>query len=166
MRFISRSILVSILLFGCVGCDQATKGIARANLVPGGAHSYVYDTIRLDLARNTGAFLSIGENLPATARSAIFIVGVGFLTLGSLLAALFARGLNRWQIAAFALIAGGGLGNLMDRLTHDGGVTDFLNIGIGNVRTGIFNVADMVLMIGIAVLCFGGLPSKSVAKHS
>jgi signal peptidase II len=134
--------------------------------VPGDSHSYLHDTIRLVLAQNPGAFLSIGENLPAAARSALFIVGVGILTLSSLLAALFARGLNRWQIAAFALIASGGLGNLTDRLTHQGGVTDFLNIGFGNLRTGIFNVADMVLMVGIAVLCFAGLPGNALSNDS
>jgi signal peptidase II len=163
LQLVARSILVSILLLGCVSCDQATKGIARAYLVPGDAHSYLHDTIRLVLARNPGAFLSIGETLPATVRSGVFIVGVGLLTLGSLLAALLARGLNRWQIAAFALIASGCLGNLTDRLTHGGGVTDFLNVGLGNLRTGIFNVADMVLMVGMAVLCFVGLPGRTVA---
>jgi signal peptidase II len=151
-RLITRSILISILLFACVGCDQATKGIARTYLLPGETHSYLHDTFRLVLARNSGAFLSIGETLPETVRTALFMGGVGILTLGSLLAALFARSLSHWQIAALALIGSGGLGNLLDRLTHDGRVTDFLNVGLGSVRTGIFNVADVALMIGLALL--------------
>ena len=113
----TRSILISILLLGCVGCDQVTKGIAQTYLLPGETHSYLHDTLRLILARNTGAFLSIGESLPETVRTAIFVGGVSMITLGSLLAALFARGLNLWQVAAFALIGSGGLGNLIDRLT-------------------------------------------------
>ena len=50
-----------------------------------------------------------------------------------------------------SLIAGGGVGNWIDRVTNDGRVTDFLNVGVGNLRTGIFNVADMVLMAGVAI---------------
>jgi signal peptidase II len=53
------------------------------------------------------------------------------------------------------LIASGGVGNWIDRLTNDGRVTDFLNLGIGSLRTGIFNVADMVLMAGVALFLLG-----------
>ena len=54
------------------------------------------------------------------------------------------------------LVAGGGLGNLWDRLARDGAVVDFLNLGIGPVRTGIFNVADLVLVAGLVVLAIAG----------
>ena len=53
---------------------------------------------------------------------------------------------------AFALFLGGGIGNLIDRLTNDGRVIDFMHIGIGSLRTGIFNVADMALMAGVFLL--------------
>jgi signal peptidase II len=58
------------------------------------------------------------------------------------------------QIVSLSLICGGGFGNLIDRLRYDGYVMDFLNIGIGPIRTGIFNVADVALMAGIALLVF------------
>ena len=45
----------------------------------------------------------------------------------------------------------GGLSNLVDRIAM-GSVIDFLNIGIGPIRTGIFNVADVAIMAGIALL--------------
>lgn len=66
------------------------------------------------------------------------------------------RGVNavksgRLLAAALALICGGGIGNLIDRVRFDGHVTDFLNLGVGSIRTGIFNVADMALMIGVAL---------------
>ena len=61
------------------------------------------------------------------------------------------------QIVGAALICGGGLGNVIDRVSHGGYVTDFLNIGVGPVRTGIFNVADMALMLGVALLFFGDM---------
>ena len=49
-------------------------------------------------------------------------------------------------------LAASGLGNLIDRLTHHGLVTDFLNLGFGALRTGIFNVADVAGVVGIAIL--------------
>jgi signal peptidase II len=58
---------------------------------------------------------------------------------------------DRWQAVAYALLAGGGAGNLWDRLAG-GAVTDFLNLGIGPVRTGIFNVADLAIVAGVVVL--------------
>jgi hypothetical protein len=61
-----------------------------------------------------------------------------------------------------ALVCSGGLGNLIDRIGRHGYVTDFLNAGIGPVRTGIFNVADFALMLGISVLFISG----SVIKRS
>jgi signal peptidase II len=55
-------------------------------------------------------------------------------------------------LIALALFLGGGIGNLIDRLTNDGRVIDFMHIGFGFLRTGIFNVADMALMTGVVLL--------------
>ena len=151
MRTATRMLLVSILLIGCVGCDQATKGVARAYLVPGGMQSFLHDTFRLTYTENSGAFLSLGANLSDQIKSGIFVIGVGLLSLGALAAAFFSRNLSRWQIIGLSLIGSGGIGNWIDRLVNDGRVTDFLNVGIGSLRTGIFNVADMVLMAGAAL---------------
>ena len=151
MRTTTRIFLTSILFLGCVGCDQVVKGLARAHLVPGESQSFLRDTVRLTYVENSGAFLSFGDALPENIKSAIFVVGVGLISLGALLAALFARGLGQWQVVALSLIASGGIGNWIDRIISDGQVTDFLNVGIGSLRTGIFNVADMVLMAGVAI---------------
>ena len=155
MRTITRTFLASILFLGCVGCDQVTKGVARAHIALGEGQSFLHDTVRLTHVENSGAFLSFGDALPEHIKSIIFIVGVGLISLGALLAAFFARGLGRWQVAALSLIASGGIGNWIDRLTNDGRVTDFLNVGIGSLRTGIFNVADMILLAGVALYFVG-----------
>ena len=58
---------------------------------------------------------------------------------------------------SFALILAGGLGNIIDRIWHDRHVTDFMNVGIGSLRTGIFNVADMCVtagVIGLVIISF------------
>jgi len=53
---------------------------------------------------------------------------------------------------ALALVAGGGLANWIERLWNDGAVTDFVSLGVGPLRTGIFNVADVFVLAGVAVL--------------
>ena len=152
MRKLSRLLVVTTLLFGCVGCDQLTKSFARAHLSPGVVASYAHDTVRIVYTENIGAFLSIGESLSHAARTALFQGGVGLIVLGLVLAALMWRRLGPPQIVALSLIAASGLGNLIDRLIHDGRVTDFLNLGLGQLRTGIFNVADVVGVVGAVML--------------
>lgn len=56
-----------------------------------------------------------------------------------------------------SLIFSGAMSNLIDRLTYDGAVIDFLNIGIGNLRTGVFNLADFAVICGVALLFYFSL---------
>ena len=159
MRNLTRLGLVAVLLLACVGCDQVSKGVVRTHIAVGQAQSFLGDTIRLTHAENPGAFLSLGASLPESARVVVFQVGVALLVLGLLSYALFARDLDAWSIVGFALLAASGLGNLIDRLLQDGVVTDFLNVGIGPLRTGIFNVAELVGVVGVAVLLVRRLPA-------
>ncbi len=105
----------------------------------------------MTLTTNPGAFLGLGQSLPAWAKTLLFQGAVSLVVLGLFCIAVFVRGLGRWQIIALALLAAGGLGNLIDRVLHDGLVTDFLDLGIGSLRTGIFNIADLVEACGVAL---------------
>jgi len=156
MRNPTRFILVATLLLGCAGCDQITKGYARSHLSPGIVSSYLNDTVRIVNSENVGAFLSAGESLSKPVRTAIFQGGVGLIVLGLIATALLSRSLSRLQVVALALMAASGLGNLIDRILHDGHVTDFLNVGLGPLRTGIFNVADICGVVAVIVLLFQG----------
>ena len=149
---IQRLILVTTLLLACVGCDQVTKVAARSYLREAPAISYLADMVRLTYAENSGAFLSAGASLSKPVRAVVFQGAVGVVVIGLLAAALFWRGLSGMQIAGLTLLGASGLGNLIDRVLYDGRVTDFLNVGIGPVRTGIFNVADIAGVIGVVVL--------------
>jgi signal peptidase II len=51
-------------------------------------------------------------------------------------------------------LAGGGLGNLIDRITNEGRVVDFVSLGLGPVRTGFFNVADVAVLAGAMLLLY------------
>lgn len=151
MKQFTRLALIAAVLLGCVGCDQASKQLVRNQIELGASQSFLGDTLRLTHAENPGAFLGAGASLPPLVRAAIFQGVVGLTVLGLLGGALFMRRLDTWQIVGLTLLAASGLGNLIDRLAHDGLVTDFLNMGIGPLRTGIFNVADVVGMLGVAL---------------
>jgi signal peptidase II len=154
MQSLSRAVVVALTLFCCVGCDQASKAAARSFLSSGTLHSYLADSFRLQLTENPGSFLSLGAALPQQVRFWLFTAVVGLLLIALLGAALFSRRLDRPRAVALALIAGGGVSNLIDRLWNDGRVTDFLNVGIGAVRTGVFNLADMLILSGALALLF------------
>ncbi len=144
--------VVAMTLLGCVGCDQATKAVAKEYLPRNEVLSFARDTFRLQYAENTGAFLSIGASFPEKARELIFTFGIGAMVLGILGYLLFAPGLPRATTVGLTLVAGGGLSNLIDRIAYGGHVIDFLNIGLGGLRTGIFNIADVAIMAGAIVL--------------
>ena len=146
----TRLTFLAIVLVACVGCDQLSKVIATGTLgrEREQVHSYLGDTFRLQYALNPGAFLGLGKNLSPTQRFAILTLTNG---LAMLVLAFFL--LKKWHLPrvnyiAGALILGGGIGNLIDRVRLEGLVIDFLNVGIGRVRTGIFNIADMAIMAG------------------
>jgi signal peptidase II len=143
-----RIFVILALLLACVGCDQGTKLLAREHLQNRPAIAFLGDAVRLEYAENPGAFLSLGASLPHRWAAAVFTLGSAVVILAALLFALLAAKLGALELVALSLICGGGLGNLIDRVRFDGRVTDFLNMGVGPIRTGIFNVADMALMLG------------------
>lgn len=151
MSFAKRFILIFFVLVFCVGCDQVTKSIVRSVLPTTEPWSYLSDTLRLQLVYNRGAFLSLGSSLPEAWRQGIFTIGAGLLLLGALTYAFLHKPGRPSIVLAFALFSAGGVSNLFDRLAHGGLVVDFINIGVGSVRTGIFNIADIVIIVGVFV---------------
>jgi signal peptidase II len=154
MSSTKRLLLVLAILFSCVGCDQAAKSVAKAYLSETHALVLLGDTVRLQLAKNYGAFLSLGASLGEASRGMLISIVVGAV-LAALLAYLFiSKPQNPVVGVSVALIVGGGVSNLIDRVRYGGYVVDFLNVGIGPVRTGIFNVADMAIMAGVVLWAF------------
>jgi len=154
MNKLSRVSIVFILSLGCIGCDQSTKSLAKNVLQFETPKSYLNDTIRIMYTENSGAFLGVGDSLPPLLQTLFFKVMVGLVLCFLLYHLVTADGLNALSVTALTLMFAGGVGNLIDRFTNNGSVVDFLNIGIGPVRTGIFNVADIVVFIGAMLLFF------------
>lgn len=158
-----RAILVLFVAGLCVGCDQVTKGIAREGLDDGRAISYMGDVLRLQLAENHGGMLSFGSSLSGEHRFLILTVFVAVALIGFFLFALLTKKMTTLQIISISFVLGGGLGNLIDRLLNDGAVIDFLVIGIGSVRTAVFNLADVAILLGAVVLLVArGKPSSPI----
>ena len=153
MSRFTRSLLVLLLLILCVGCDQLTKDVAHQYLALQPPQSWFYDTVRLQYAENTGAFLSFGGGFSEGVRVLLFQVFPA-LCLVALAMVLFAQPIPLSTAIAWSLVLSGGLGNLLDRIMNDGRVIDFMNLGIGPLRTGIFNVADVCITTGVVLLVF------------
>ena len=135
----------------CAGCDQATKVAATEWLQTAGFVDYLGGIVRFQLVHNPGAFMSLGAGFPEWLRTTL-LVGVVPLALVVLCVSfLRSEGLTVLGGIALGLVAGGGGGNWFDRLA-DGTVTDFVRLELAGLRTGIFNVADVAILAGVALL--------------
>ena len=139
--------------------DRITKILAENYLQGRETLSYFYNTVVLEYAENRGAFLSIGSNWPDVIKYITLLIIPIIGCLYGLYYCAF-KLTDKRTIIVFVSIIGGGLGNLIDRLFNDFRVVDFLNFGIGSLRTGILNVADMSVTFGVIYLLFYQFKSK------
>lgn len=115
-------------------------------------------------AHNSGAAFSFLADLGGGQRW--FFAGVA-LGICAVLLVLMYRGKATEKVSniAYALIIGGALGNLTDRLMH-GVVIDFLDFHVGNLNFPIFNLADIAIAIGVLMIILAGFltPSQPTAQ--
>ncbi len=143
-RAIVPHVLLLVLL---VSFDQGTKEIARRTIAHSPPKIFAGDTFRIQYAENRGGFLSLGAGLSERGRFLLFVV---VSTAGLILLAFFGfrGGQGTVYRNALTLVVSGGVSNLFDRVFYDGVVVDFMNMGIGPLRTGVFNFADTFIMAG------------------
>src|SRR5262245_57195774 len=154
-------LVLFIAIGATIGCDRVTKHLAATTLSEVPRQSFLADTLRLEYVENTGAFLSLGADWPAPVRAALVGVASGVL-LAALAVVALREGWSQRALFGVALFVAGGASNLLDRITT-GVVIDFMNVGIGSVRTGIFNVADVAIMLGGGILVLEGYQSGRYA---
>ena len=140
--------VLAALLLAILGSDQLTKQLARRHLDPAAPLSFVHDTLRLSYVENSGGFLGLLGGLPEEFRFLLLTCGVAVVVIPGIAFVLWWTSLPQSTAVAALLVLGGGLSNLIDRLVHDGRVIDFVNIGLGSFRTGIFNLADVCILCG------------------
>ncbi len=162
----SRMVLIFPLILACIVVDQTTKWIAQEFLMNQGMQTFFWDMFRLQYAENSGAFLGMGSLLAEDIRFYIFIVVPLLMLLALLVYLIRSSALSRFEVVSLALISGGGISNLLDRIYRNGVVVDFMNMGLGSIRTGIFNFADMYIMTGVFLMFFAYFwDSKKPAKE-
>ena len=139
-----------LLLLMTVACDQATKHVAASSFVDAIPYTLVGGFVELFYSENPGAFLGLGAEFHHSTRFWLFTVGVSGLLL--VFSARLFQATKPVELVGWSLVIGGGASNLIDRLMRDGRVVDFLRIGFGEMRTGIFNVADAAILLGLLCL--------------
>jgi signal peptidase II len=137
-------VLLTLLLTDC-----ATKRLASERLVEHQPLPVVGDVVRLTLAHNP--YAAMGISLGRYSR-----VGFGILAAAAVVVLIrmyrAAPAGDATLAAGLALVAGGALGNLIDRVRSTRGVVDFIDIGVGEHRFWIFNVADIGVTVGAITL--------------
>lgn len=156
MSLKTRAIVISSIIGFAILSDQVTKQIAIKHLKGAIPISYWDRFFVFQYAENIGAMLGFGSDLPDNIRFWLLTVSVGVLLTILLGYIYFSKNLTNGQVIALAFIAGGGLSNFIDRVVNDGRVVDFMNMGIGDLRTGIFNVADVLIMCGLGLMLIYG----------
>lgn len=130
--------------------DVASKRFAVANLSPPHVpHEIIGDFVRFTLAYNPAGAMSL--SLGPSSRWWFTLLAIATLFILAYLYRHSARD-DTPQLTALALICGGAVGNLLDRLRSARGVVDFIDIGVGANRFWTFNIADMGVTIGTATL--------------
>ena len=130
--------------------DRFTKYIAVEYLKGNEARSF-FNIFVLVYAENTGAFLSLGKNWNIYIKYVVLLIIPIIICIAGLFYLMIKEKLN-YRIIICSCIIGGGIGNLADRLFNEFTVIDFMNFGIGNIRTGILNTADISVTFGVILL--------------
>jgi signal peptidase II len=129
--------------------DVATKRFAVTALTPYVPRNIIDDVLRFTLAFNSGGAMSL--SLGPSSRWWFTLLSLATLVVLAYMYRQSSAG-DKIQIASLALICGGAVGNLIDRIRSPRGVVDFIDIGIGAHRFWTFNIADMAVTIGTATL--------------
>jgi signal peptidase II len=161
MSRLARIIAVLTIVIASVGCDQTVKSIARSALDDAPPRTYLSGVLRLQYAENTGAFLSLGATLSPAVRAAFILAMTFGVVAGFVALVVGAHRLGVLQMLAFSFLVAGALGNLIDRVFNDGRVIDFVVLHAGPLHTGIFNLADVLILGGMFLLILTWVRQKN-----
>lgn len=162
-----RGLLILLILVVDIGLDRISKNYIRNNfyyheeILPF-KYNYHYLITRTE---NTGAFLSLGDSLANPWRfmlltlmpAAVLLFGLGYIILKT--------NLPKLTVLGVILVLAGGMGNLYDRIVYNG-VTDFMLIKYKWFQTGVFNIADVSIMIGVGLLLIQSFMKDIKSKKS
>ena len=160
----TRFFLIIFLILN-IALDQISKFIVRLEISDYEHIALIKNIFTLTRVENSGAFLSLGDNMPYIFRL-IILSGLPLLFLGYGLYYLFSKpNLPGSMQIALCFLIGGGIGNLYDRIVH-GSVTDFMHLDFHIFQTGVFNFADISIMIGVGILLLLSINGNMIKKKT
>lgn len=131
--------------------DQITKGAIRSHLSPWEAINVIPGLFNIVHTENPGIAFGLLADLANPWRS-VLLIGLAILVLAIISAILLRSGAQNMLLRmGLALVMGGAVGNLFDRIVH-GTVTDFVEVHVGEHFFPAFNVADSAITIGACLL--------------
>lgn len=150
-------LLIALAVFSL---DQITKAVVEARIPLHDVRQVIPGLFRLTHVKNRGAAFGIFADSPSELKIGLLIV-VSLLAVGLVLALLWRpQPAERHTGVGLALILGGAIGNLFDRLVH-GSVVDFLDFYLRGYHWPAFNVADSAIVAGAGLLVLDMLRSPS-----
>lgn len=155
-----RTLFISSLIVFNIVLDQVSKLWVRAEVIAGSRTELLGQYLSLHNVENDGAFLGLGGDFNPILKVILLNI-LPIVVLAFVLIHIFRnKDLDRPTVIGFSCIVGGGIANIYDRILY-GSVTDFLHIDLGGVfRTGIFNLADVSVMVGMGCLLLSGIKNK------
>ncbi|RKX86606.1 MAG: signal peptidase II [Spirochaetes bacterium] len=149
--------------------DQLSKLIVMKVLPYAKPVRVIGDFFRLTYVKNPAIGFSIGRSLPLTTQRVIFTALPIIVIVILLLFYFFTKELTKAQNWVFALIIGGGMGNMLDRIIRGDGVVDFLDVKfygiLGMQRWPTFNLADSSVVVGGITLLILFIISEARRKN-
>ena len=156
-----RYLLVSLAV---VVLDQWTKWLVELHLAHHVAQPIVPNLLNLTHVRNTGVAFGLFASHGLSA--SWVLTGLGLVALSAVsLYFGYASPRDRSLLVALALVVGGAVGNLIDRIAS-GAVTDFIDVYVGTHHWPSFNVADAAISIGIVLMAIDSMWSRRAAHAS
>lgn len=145
-------ILISLCIVLCnISCDQITKEKVRTEIAKNETISVIDDHFILTNVENTGAALSLGSNLKPELK-VIFLQALPIVVLLFMFFYIVrVKKISKLNVVGFSFIIGGGIGNIYDRILYNS-VTDFMYLEVGALHTGIFNMADVSVVVGTLLI--------------
>ncbi len=157
---IKRILLIFTLIILNIGCDQISKKMVRDQVKFRSTTEIIGEKFILTNVENTGAFLGMGSELNPIVKTILLLILPIAVLLFVLRYLLTKNDIDNLTVIGLSFIVGGGIGNMYDRILY-GSVTDFFHIDLGGIfKTGIFNMADVSVMVGMGFILLAGLTSK------
>ncbi|WP_299220513.1 signal peptidase II [uncultured Aquimarina sp.] len=154
-----RVLLVLSLVLLNIGCDQISKTVVRQTIAPNQRIEVFQNNLVLTKVENRGAAYSLGSDLAPLLKIILLQILPIIVLLFLLRLILIKTNYSKETILGFTFIIGGGIGNLFDRIVY-GSVTDFMIMDLGIIKTEIFNMADVSIMVGSFIILITVLFNK------